>query len=367
LAQTRREQWIWAIRPREWRSTTPPTTPWTGAARSWSIGSDATLNIAGVLTGGDDGGLFLEKIGPGRLALAGANAYLGLTRVTSGVLAVEHPSALGATGVTNGALVVEGASLEIQGGLDTGFEALTLTGSGIGGAGALRSLHGVNVSSGEVVISGAATRVAVDAGQLTLNGVIRGAATGLGLAKAGAGALVVTASNTYSGATAIDAGTLLVNGSQPNSPVIVNDGVLGGVGKVGPITVNHGIVSPGISPGILTVNGNVAFGADSRFQVEINGVVAGGGYGQLAINGKLGLAGPTLQILTFVTVHGGNVLHHHSQQRRGARLQDQVLDVRQPSGIVGARLTSSTAQGQKIETGWLTLPKPFSGRLRSIG
>ena len=67
--------------------------------------------------------------------------------------------------------------------------------------------------------------------------IISGA--GAGITKTGAGTLTLSNTNTYTGATTVNAGTLLVNGSQSGSAVTVNSGaILGGTnGTVGAISV----------------------------------------------------------------------------------------------------------------------------------
>lgn len=73
-----------------------------------------------------------------------------------------------------------------------------------------------------------------------------------GIIKTGAGALVLTGTNTHTGATTVSAGKLLVNGVAASSAVTISNGAtLGGSGVVGAIS-GAGAVSPGNSPGILT-------------------------------------------------------------------------------------------------------------------
>jgi autotransporter-associated beta strand protein len=89
----------------------------------------------------------------------------------------------------------------------------------------------------------------------------------------GTGKTVLTAVNTYSGPTFVNAGTLSVNGSIASSPVFVNfGGTLGGNGTVGPTMIlAGGALSPGNSVGTLTVNGNLIFSAASLYMVEVEG------------------------------------------------------------------------------------------------
>ena len=90
---------------------------------------------------------------------------------------------------------------------------------------------------------------------------------------------------------------MLVDGSQPNSPITNKFGAaLGGSGTVGTVTTTDALVSPGgNSPGILTAQGNVTFDSASTFKVELDGANAGaGGYGQLSVTGTVTLGGSTL-------------------------------------------------------------------------
>jgi fibronectin-binding autotransporter adhesin len=83
----------------------------------------------------------------------------------------------------------------------------------------------------------------------------------MGLLKRGSGTLSLDASNTFTGATIVSAGALLVNGALGNSPVtVLNGATLGGNGTLGAsATVNSGAtLSPGANGlGILAVNGTV--------------------------------------------------------------------------------------------------------------
>src|SRR5713101_1746872 len=104
---------------------------------------------------------------------------------------------------------------------------------------------------GRIDLGAGILRAGADNGSTTFSGLILGAATG-NLFKLGTGTWTLTANNTYSSPTTVSAGTLVVNGSQPNSPVTVNGtATLMGNGAVGNLHL-FGNLRPGSSPGILT-------------------------------------------------------------------------------------------------------------------
>jgi len=104
-----------------------------------------------------------------------------------------------------------------------------------------------------------------------VSGVVSG--TSGSLVKRGAGTLILSGVNTYTGQTAVEGGSLIVNGSTASSAetIVTAGGTLGGTGTVGALSVQGGIVAPGHNGiGTLSVQGNVQFGPGSVFQVQVN-------------------------------------------------------------------------------------------------
>ena len=185
-----------------------------------TITGSSNSYINGVISGTNG----LTKTGAGTLTLTASDFYGGLTTVSAGVLKIQHGSALGTT--TTGTTVSSGAALQLQGDIAVDGETLTLNGSGILGSGALRSLSGSNWWSGAITLACSST-IGADAGTLDLEANIANATLtttftnagtillngglvgGTGkLVKNGPGLLLLGGSNTYSGTTTFNDGTV---------------------------------------------------------------------------------------------------------------------------------------------------------------
>ena len=222
-----------------------------GSATLTTNGDNTSTTFSGVISGSGS----LAKIGGGTLVLSGVNTYSGGTTLAAGTLRLENDQALG-----------------------TG--ALTTTGSVVDYA------NGVTIAN-PIVVNSNTTQLQVTTGSATQAGVISELNGPRPIEKIGAGTLVLTAANTYSGATTITAGTLVVNGSIANSAVTVASGaLLTGTGTVGATTINSGSTfAPGPlgTPGTMTVQGNLAFQSGALYLVQVNpsnassaNVIAGG-------------------------------------------------------------------------------------------
>ncbi|WP_050023984.1 autotransporter-associated beta strand repeat-containing protein [Verrucomicrobium sp. BvORR034] len=127
--------------------------------------ANRTTNVNGSSTPANFGAL--TKSDTGRLVLQGNNTYSGLTTVSNGVLELRHGSGLGTT--ETGTTVGANASLQLAGSITVGAEALTLSGNGLGGGGALRNIEGNNTWGGLVSLGATNTRINSDLGTLTLD------------------------------------------------------------------------------------------------------------------------------------------------------------------------------------------------------
>jgi fibronectin-binding autotransporter adhesin len=212
-----------------------------------TLAGGGDLTIGGVLseTGGAQG---IIKAGAGTLTLSGANTYTGATTISAGVLNIQNNTALGTTGA--GTTVSDGATLQLQGGITVGPEALNITGTGAGGqTGALVNVSGTNNYGGLLTLAGATT-LSSNSGMLNLTsaGTITGATFGLtltgagngsissiigttsgSLTKTGTGTWTLSGANTFTGATTVSAGTLILASGSGSA-----------LGSTSGITVNSG-------------------------------------------------------------------------------------------------------------------------------
>ncbi len=258
-----------------------------------SAASDNTT-YSGVIS---EGGVYkgwrgnLAKTGPGRLTLGGANTYTGTTTINNGVLAITNRGALG-TGTTGRVIVnssgANSGTLELRlTGTNNIGKLLTLNGLGAtdSGArlGALRNISGINTWTGAITLGAtAAIHNADTANALTISGVISG--INFGLSKTGAGTLTLSGTNTYTGATRVEGGTLKLGQNDAinkDSALIVNDGTFdlagwnntfGGVQLLNGTITDSGRDKDGATKGALTLSG----GNYDLQDGTVNAILAGG-------------------------------------------------------------------------------------------
>jgi autotransporter-associated beta strand protein len=268
------------------------------------VNSTSSLNLRCAISGNGD----LEKEDTGFLQMQGstANTYNGVTFVKAGTLQCDKSGT--DTAIPGDIIIGDGV-----GGADADFVFFSFTQIGnlahvtIGDSGHL-AVGGETVGS----IEGSGHLEIFNTGQLIVGGnnastTFSGPITGGGsLVKRGTGTLTLEANNTYTGATIVEAGSLIVNGSQNASDVTLRAGTtLGGKGFVGDLSVATAAnVAPGLSPGILRAR-NTVLSNDSVLHIELNGPSAGTGYDQLSISGSNTITGSKLDAtLNFAPLDG---------------------------------------------------------------
>ncbi len=328
------------------------TLTFTGTA---SIDTGAnTVTFANPIGNGGAGGL--TKVGVGTLNLNAANTFAGGVNVSIGSLVINNNSALG-TGaktitINNGTAGLDQLHLNGSGGAIVLPATMVFQTSNVNAPGCLVNDAGNNVINGAITMTsgGGSTLVTVTSGTLQLAGNITpnttartlnldgpgsGTVSGQildggfspGLIKNGAGTWTLTAANTYSNTTVINAGTLVLGagGSVSNSSSItvatnavfdvsaVSGGlVLNGAvhqALVGAGTVNGSIIAASntvLNPGgtgiagTLTVSGNLTLNDAVTNLFDISNVTTEGSgvNDEIVVNGALNLSGTNTFLLT---------------------------------------------------------------------
>ncbi len=222
-----------------------------GTTNTIDVPSGVNVEITGRVT--SSAAWVINKNNSGTLTLSGSgdNAFLGVN-VNGGTLVLNKTSGTGHA-VGNPVNVASGATLQLSGGgypseifsntstpitinsggvfdangQSDGWNALILSGTGIGGTGALINSQGNTTSTLSI---GAGTTLAANTtmggpGNLMLTNPIQGAAS---LTYSGAGILTLGATNTYSGGTFVTSGTIDANTNQtlPGNVTLSGTGVL---------------------------------------------------------------------------------------------------------------------------------------------
>jgi fibronectin-binding autotransporter adhesin len=323
-------------------------------------GNNTSTSFAGIISG--TGGL--TKAGTGTFTLTGANSYAGITTITAGTLAIGDGGTTGALGsgtvINNATLAFSRSNASTVANTISGTGAVNHIGTGIlnltgnnsfsggvslasgtlgvgsdtalgtsvlsaqAGGGTLQALANVSLANNITLTPGitASDQFTVNTNgfNMTLSGIISrgtGFAAGRnpGLTKEGAGNLTLTGTYTYDGATIVNAGKLIVNGTIANSPsvTIANGAAIGGNAAIPNLTVQSSAsISPGNSIGVVNIAGNLTLDAGSTTIIEIqqnqsDRINAGG---TAAIAGALqlvALGGPYVfaSPYTIITATGG--------------------------------------------------------------
>ena len=261
--------------------------------------NSVTVTGAGsLLTNGGDlfvgyGGSSNSLVVSGGGTVANANGFIGLGTdntalvtgagslwTNSGTLTVGGSPFSGAAGGT--LTVASGGTVAAAGGITIAAQA--------GDTGTLNiGRFGTNDTAGTIItptIAFGAGTGAINFNQsnsTTLSAAISGNGS---VNQLGSGATTLSASNTYTGATTVADGKLVVDGSINNSTVTVNNGgTLAGSGSVGGIVLNLGsTINPGNSPGTQSVAGNVVWNAGANYNWQIYDTTLGAGTGWDLVN-----------------------------------------------------------------------------------
>jgi fibronectin-binding autotransporter adhesin len=242
------------------------------AAASGNLTHVGTLNLTGITDGTYsgtlvDGGAVLKvtKSGTATQTLGGVNTYTGATTINAGTLKFAKQVSLynnvTANWTASNIIVNTGAALALNVGGTGEFTSANInTIAALGGA----STGFMNNSTLALDTTNAA------GGNFTHSGIIsntNGGSNVLNLTKLGTGTLTLSGNNTYTGATAISAGTLSINAAAAlgstsganlaNGTVLLYTGAAGNLTRAISVTSGTGTIQNSGS-GLLTLSGGLS-------------------------------------------------------------------------------------------------------------
>ena len=179
------------------------------------------------------------------------------------------------------------------------------------------------------------------------------------LIKEGGGDWTLTGSNTYSGTTTVNEGTLLVNGNQGAATGAVTvgaNGTLGGTGVLGgAVTVNSGgILAPGAGAGTLTISNSLTLSSGAELYFELGATNASD---KVVVSGALALGG-TLNVINLA----GFVTNTYVLFTYGGALSGNLPAIgMMPSGYTGTLNTNTSGQVKLVVQTVSSSSPVFSG------
>lgn len=273
-----------------------------------TVANAPTLN-SGTINAGLGGTYNLVKAGAGTVILGGANSYAGVTNVNGGILQVQSAGALGLGGAGNETIIANGAVLRTLG-ANLGTENVTVNGTGIAGDamdGALRNPGGTSTIND--LVTGSASTVRVDSGELIIIGTLNVA--GGALTKSGSGTLTFATNQATLPAVTLAGGALGFSGPQSFGAAVVPAGL------AYQFNSNPGGSVAITAPAGTTVIGNYA--VDQAFL----GILTAGSAGTLALTGNNAnslnfSAGPNVTLgATVPVIYSGAITPNGANYRLG--------------------------------------------------
>lgn len=250
---------------------------------SFTVGINSALSGTGGLT----------KLGSGTLTLGADNTYSGGTTISAGTLQVGSGSAssTGSGAVSNsGVLAFIGSGTSAVAGAISGTGSLQQNGPGLAILSGSNSYTGATtINSGTLQIGAGGTTGSVNTGTIEDNGAlvfnrsdaltVANVVSGSGsLGQSGAGTLRLTATNSYTGGTQVNSGTL----------------ALAGLYALGSGTVSFGGGTLQVASGTLTQNITLNAGGgtlDNSGALQASGIISGTGGLTAVGSGTLALSG----------------------------------------------------------------------------
>lgn len=266
-------------------------------------GNNGSATFSGLITNsGASASTAITKVGTGTQIFSSANGYAGLTTINAGALRITHSGALGATAA--GTVVNSGGTVELQGGIFVSGEDLTLTGTGVGGAGVLRNISGNNVWQGVIQLNNTAPlTIASDSGDLKLRGSLVQTGSTPPVFQGNGNIFIETSMNAGFVRGIGNGDVLIATGNTVTGDVTVASGATGAFKVegtlVGDVTMNGGQLTGvnGVMEDVTLTSGTLSPGANGVTLLNMNSLAISGGAYQWNITNATGAAGTNWDLL----------------------------------------------------------------------
>ncbi|RYD34349.1 MAG: hypothetical protein EOP87_09385, partial [Verrucomicrobiaceae bacterium] len=342
-----------------------------GTERTITVNGN-TLTVGGVISNGTTANALI-KAGTGGLTLSGANLHTGGTTLNAGTLNINNANALGTGNFTIAAGTINNTSgaeiILATNNTQTWNGNFTFTGS-----------NALNLGTGAVSLGTAAgteRTITVNGSTLTVGGSISDGTTATGLIKAGAGTLVLSGMNSFTGPTTISNGILSaaslnsVTGGTASSnlgaPITVANGTI----HLGATTTTGQLLYTGIGEttdrvlnlagttggGTITQNGSGLLKFTSNLTATGEGIknltLQGSGEGELA-----GIISDNSAVNTTGVIKTGTgiwTLSGANSHTGRTSISNGILSVTSINSVVGGTVGSSLGAPTTAETGTINL------------
>ena len=308
---------------------------WGNSSSNPVVVDSSSQNIQSISFSGNAGNYFIGSTGGNAIYLTASGTILASVLTNASVVTETINAPL----VMAGAYVIKNSSTSGSG-ANSGI-------LNIGGA--ISSISGATNTT--LALQGTNTNLNTIGGNIT-NGT---APTTVRITKSEAGTWVLSGTNSYTGATAVNAGTLLINGSNSaaTGAITVSSGaILGGVGTVGSIITSAGTLSPGDgTTAIGTLHGTgltLNTGAVFKFDLEssntsdriaLSGAFTKGTGASFNFNfNNTGVTNSTYTLATFNSLAGGFIAGNVSN----FTYSGLTSGVTGTFGLTGSNLTFTT-------------------------
>ena len=324
-------------------------------------------------------------------------------QAAGGIVVGDHPAGVGFTGrgdvnqsggtVNADAILLQQGTYNLNGGtLVTDAVADTSAGAtGVfninGGTLRARVNHADFITADTVEIkSGGATIDTTDKEVWVTKGMV-GAGS---LTKTGSGILKLDGANTFAGNTAVNQGTLTVNGSLAGGVSVASGSLLKGSGTIGGASTVNGTLAAGNSPGQMTFSSDLSLGSGSNIVWELFGNTSSDAtqFDRISVGGNLLATSGAGITLDFGNLAGGSTVDWSDSFWSSAQSWTFLMVAGSTTGFDNLSLLNSTfldaagnslatarsgssfslsQSGNSIMVSYAAVPEPGTGSLLLMG